>query len=156
MDTKPGQSQNSYKRNWRQQKCFYREWLQISWAAKLSNYKPVLEEADTARPFKVIYANIKQSVFGHVRREKLEHYLMTNGMIERKCSKGKQREMNWLGLALMSFEFTWSPCVWYISYPLKLGYISVLQSRLYVDSDAMLDTLNWPHFYSIYKLQWRH
>ena len=81
---------------------FLRRMMKISWMAKKSN-DTVLKEAHTSRA-PVNKIRIRQTTFfGHVmRREKFEH-LITTGMMERKRSRGKQREKmteglaNWLG-----------------------------------------------------------
>ncbi|GFN93972.1 endonuclease-reverse transcriptase [Plakobranchus ocellatus] len=92
---------------------FLRRMMQISWTAKKTN-DTVLEEADTTRLLISKIRKRQATFFGHVmRREKLEN-LVTTGMLEGKCSRGKQREKliegltDWLkaGKSLEAIEAT--------------------------------------------------
>ncbi|GFO38018.1 sperm-associated antigen 1 [Plakobranchus ocellatus] len=77
---------------------FLRRMLRISWTAKKTN-DTVLEEAHTTRLLISKIRKRQATFFGHVmRREKLEN-LVTTGMLERKRSRGKQREKLIEGLA---------------------------------------------------------
>ena len=81
---------------------FLRRTLRIPWTAKKTN-EVVLKEAETNRSL-VRKIRKQQTTFsGHVmRREGLEHFL-TSGKLDRKRSKGRQREKmlyslkSWLG-----------------------------------------------------------
>ena len=80
MHARPGQFQNWYKRNWRQQKCS---------SSRESTNLMDCKEISVTRSLTFI-ENI--TFFDHVmRREKLEH-LVTTGMIEGRRSRGKQGE----------------------------------------------------------------
>ena len=69
----------------------------ILWTAQKS-IEAVLREADTTRPLITRIHKGQANFFGYVmRREKLEH-LVTTGLIERKHSRGKQREKMLNGL----------------------------------------------------------
>ena len=79
------------KRNWRQQKySSYRESFESHGLQRNIN-ETVLQEADTTRSH-IILSKRQAIIFGYMlRKEKLEH-LLISGMIEGKCSTGKQRK----------------------------------------------------------------
>ena len=79
------------KRNWRQQKySSYPESFESHGLQRNIN-ETVLQEADTTRSH-IILSKRQAIIFGYMlRKEKLEH-LLISGMIEGKCSTGKQRK----------------------------------------------------------------
>ena len=81
---------------------FLRRMLRIPWTAKKTN-EMVLKEAETNRSLAQKIKKQQATFFGHVmRREGLEHFLNTS-KLDRKRSKGRQREKmldslkSWLG-----------------------------------------------------------
>ena len=81
---------------------FLRRMLRISWTANKTN-KMVSKEAETNRSLVQNIRKQQATFFGHVMRgEGLEHFL-TTGKLDRKRSKGRQREnmldsmKSWLG-----------------------------------------------------------
>ena len=92
MDARPGQFQNRYKRNWRQQKCgSFGECCESQDCKEI--FETVLREAKTTQSLINIIRKCKETFFGYVmRREKLEH-LVTTGMIEGENSM--KRYVKW-------------------------------------------------------------
>ena len=71
---------------------FLRGMLHIPWTAKTNEM--VLKEAETNRSLVQKIRKQQATFFGHVmRRGRLEHFL-TTGKLDRKRSKGRQREKN--------------------------------------------------------------
>ena len=95
MDARPDNFKTSTKKNKKLQAIemwFSRRMLRTSLSAKNSK-ETVLREAFTTRSLLNRIRKHQVTFFGPmIRREKLEEYFLTTGMIEGKRSRGRQRE----------------------------------------------------------------